>query len=196
MLDLDHSKYSQWRHFTCPSQGGTVNRGKISPVAVWSAPPPQLQTLTWALTVHQKAHFELKYRTSIIEPWVGELLILLVTDIKSEISNVFLFSRRGDLCLLTLSGKLLQVFQCDLFVPGAVCQTVIDHSVLRRNKHSVAADTQRGLGKGRSTSFTLACFAWHSESPFHQFKVDVDTWKNQSTIHCVSSWNHSYISYL
>lgn len=46
----------------------------------------------------------------------------------------------GDVSPLTLSGKLFQVLQRDLFVPRAVCQTVIDHCVLKGNKHSLAAD--------------------------------------------------------
>lgn len=50
--------------------------------------------------------------------------------------------------MLTLSGKLFQVLQCDLFVPRAVCQTVIDHGVLKKHKHSLVTDTK--LGKTRN----------------------------------------------
>lgn len=58
---------------------------------------------------------------------------------------MFYFSKTGgDVCLLTLSGKLFQVLQCDLFVPRAVCQTVIDHCVLKRHKQSLVIDTKRG----------------------------------------------------
>lgn len=53
----------------------------------------------------------------------------------------------GDVSPLTLSGKLFQVLQRDLFVPRAICQTVIDHGVLKRHKHSLVIDAQRGEKK-------------------------------------------------
>ena len=61
----------------------------------------------------------------------------------------------GDVCPLTLSGKLFQVLQCDLFVPRAVCQAVVDHSVLKGNKHSLVIDTQSGK-KGTSRTWAAA----------------------------------------
>lgn len=57
----------------------------------------------------------------------------------------------GDVCPLTFSRKLFQVLQRDLFVPRAVCQTVIDHRVLKGNKHSLVIDTRR---RQKGTSWT------------------------------------------
>lgn len=66
----------------------------------------------------------------------------------------------GDVSLLTFSGKLLQVLQCDFFVPRAVCQAVIDHCVLKGNKHSLVTDT-RGERKGTTwTRATLQMWLW------------------------------------
>lgn len=57
---------------------------------------------------------------------------------------LFYWQTGGDVGLLTLGGKPFQVLQCNLFVPRAVCQAIIDHCVLKREKHTLVIDTRSG----------------------------------------------------
>lgn len=74
-------------------------------------------------------------------------------DVQHPEKTHYCWQTGGDVSPLTFSGKLLQVLQCDLFVPRAVCQAVIDHCVLKGNKHSLVTDTQRGK---KGTTWTCA----------------------------------------
>lgn len=57
-----------------------------------------------------------------------------------------LLTERWRRCPLTLGGKLLQVLQRDLFVAGAVGQTVIDHRVLGGHAHKAVSSARRKTG--------------------------------------------------
>ena len=49
----------------------------------------------------------------------------------------------GTVSPLTLGGERFQVLQCDLFVPGAVGEAVVDHSVLKRQHTNVGHSHHR-----------------------------------------------------
>lgn len=41
-------------------------------------------------------------------------------------------------CVLTLCSKLLQMFQCNILIPGTICQAVIDDRVLWKKENQSA----------------------------------------------------------
>ncbi len=93
----------------------------------------------------------------------------------------------GDVCPLTLCGKLLQVLQCDLLVPRAVGQTVIDHRVLRGHKPTEKSRaTEQTFVLSSSVEFSSCWTALSLENVL----VDINTTKPKIF---QSKWKHKEI---
>lgn len=69
----------------------------------------------------------------------------------------------GDVSPLTLGCKLFQVLQCNLFVPRAVCQAVIDYCVLKGEKHMLVTDAHSGVKGATWTWSTRSMWVLRSE---------------------------------
>lgn len=146
MLYLAKIRYSTWHHCWCLARGQHEHR-----------------TLVWC-SFFQRRHsrFMIRQHTHTRIYWSSGKDKLLGKDnffccslwsscgendrIRFEAYLVLLFywQTGGDVGLLTLSGKPFQVLQCNLFVPRAVCQAIIDHCVLKREKHTLVIDTRSG----------------------------------------------------